>query len=218
VLYGPAPVRLAGTPNFYVLPAGSPAILWRLDKDRNALAPLGQLPPFSTVQALRLVRPSGMLEVLVNGQGTGFVSVDHVTQGNVAAARRAYCSYNAGPTPFDGELLQRRGFGHGTLHLENRAVQPAVVKLRNAAGAAMLSVFLGPGASASLAGLPEGVYRPDYAIGELWSRACNTFVAGMRARRVDEAIQPGQNSRLVVAPEAEGSLSSEISDQVFDRD
>ncbi len=29
VLYGPAPVRLAGSPNFYVVPAGSPAVLWR---------------------------------------------------------------------------------------------------------------------------------------------------------------------------------------------
>jgi hypothetical protein len=218
VLYGPAPVRLAGTPNFYTIPAGTAAMLWRLDKERNALVPLEQLPPFSTVQAIRLVRQSGMLEVLVNDRGHGFVSADHVAPGDAAAARRAYCSYNAGPTPFDGELLERRGHGHGTLNLENRAVQPAVVKLRDEAGAVMLSVFLSPGGHAALEGLSEGAYRPEFAIGELWSRGCKTFAAGMRSRRMDDALVLPGDSRLVVAPETADAASSEIPDQAFDRD
>jgi hypothetical protein len=218
VLYGPAPLRLAGTPNFYVIPAGTAAMLWRLDKERNALVPLRQLPPFSAVQAIRLVRQIGMLEVLVNDRGHGFVSADHVTPGDAAAARRAYCSYNAGPTPFDGELLERRGNGHATLNLENRAVQPAVVKLRDEAGAVMLTVFLAPGGHTVLEGLLEGSYRPEFAIGELWSRGCKTFAAGMRSRRmVDALVLPGE-SRLAVAPETMDAVSSEIPDQAFDRD
>jgi hypothetical protein len=218
VLYGPAPVRLAGTPNFYVVPAGTSAVLWRLDTERNALVPLGQLPPFSMVQAVRLVRQTGMLEVLLNERGNAFVSVDHVTPGNAVAARQAYCGYNAGPTPFDGELLERRGSGGGTLELENRAVEPAVVKLRDQSGAVVLSVFLGPGGHVALQGLPEGTYHPEFAIGELWSRACNTFAAGMRSRRMDAALRLPGDSHLVVAPDSDGTPSSEMSDQVFERD
>ena len=156
VLYGPAPVRLAGTPNFYVVPAATPAVLWRLDAEHSILVPVGQLPPFSSVQAIRLIRQNGMLEVLMNDHANGFISADHLTPGNAAAARRAYCGYNAGPTPHDGELLERRGNGNGTLEMENRAVQPVVVKLRDATGAVALSVFLGPGGHAAFDGLPAG--------------------------------------------------------------
>jgi hypothetical protein len=215
VLYGPAPVRLAGNPNYYVIPAGSPAVVWRQDTEGKALVPLGQLPPFSAVQAVRLIRQTGMLEVLVNEKGNGLISADHLTPGNVAAARSAYCGYNAGPAPFDGELLERRGSGDGTLVLENRAVQPAVVKLRDATGAVVVSVFLGPNGHADLDGLPEGIYRPDFAIGELWSRACNVFAAGMRARRVKAELRMPGDSHLVVTPDPEMIAGADISDQAF---
>lgn len=216
VLYGPAPLRLAGVPNFYVVPAGGPTVLWRLDPERDDLVPLGQLPPFSSVQAIRLVRQSGMLEVLVDANGTGFVSADRLTPGNADAARRAYCGYNAGPTPHDGELLERRGYGRGTLQMENRAVHPVVVKLRDGAGSVVLSAFLGPGGHATFDRLPEGTYRTDLAIGEVWSRACNSFAAGMRARRMDEAVTLSGEALLVVAPEA--SAGTDIPEQVFERD
>jgi hypothetical protein len=216
VLYGPTPLRLAGTPNFYVVPAGSPAVLWRMDPAHdNALTPLGQLPPFSAVQAVRLNRQNGMLEVLLNDNASGFISPDHLTAGNAVAAYRAYCGHNAGPAPFDGEVLEQRGIGAGTLVLQNRAVQPVVVKLRDGAGALVVSVFLGPGGHAKLDGLPEGVYRPDFAIGELWSRACNVFAAGMRARRMEAAIRVPGVSPLVVAPDGGVPAALDISDQAF---
>jgi hypothetical protein len=218
VLYGPTPVRLAGVPNFYVVPAGSPTVLWQRNGDREAMLPLGQLPPFSSVQALRLVRQSGMLEVVINGRGTGFVSADHLAPGDVRAARAAYCSYNSGPTPFDGEMLDRRGTGGGTLSLENRAVQPVVVKLRDLAGAAIVSVFLGPGGHAELAGLPDGVYRPEFAIGELWSRACNGFAAGMRARRMDSQIRLPGAAPIVVGSDGGEAAAKDIPDQEFQQD
>lgn len=215
VLYGPAPVRLAGTPNFYVVPAGSPAVLWRMDPARNALAPLAQLPLFSAVQAVRLIRQNGLLEVLVNENGNGFISADHLTAGNAVAARRAYCGYNAGLAPFDGEVLEKRGAGAGLLELQNRAVQPAVVKLRDETGAVVVSVFLGPGGHAALGGLPEGIYHPDFAIGELWSRACDVFAAGMRAWRMEAALRVPGDSSLVVAPDSRLPAASDISDQAF---
>jgi hypothetical protein len=218
VLYGPAPIRLGGTPNFYVVPAGSPAVLWRLDPDHgDALAPLGELPPFSALQAIRVIRQTGMLEVVVNDRVTGFVSADHLMPGDATAAQTAYCSYNSGPPPFSGELLERRGSGSGTLTLENRAVQPAVVKLRDAAGAVMVSVFLGPSGRADLDGLPQGQYRPEFAIGELWSRACNTFAAGMRARRMAADVSLPGAPNVVIEPDGGGTDATDISDQMFQK-
>ncbi len=216
VLYGPVPVRLAGTSNFYVMPAGSVTVLWRMDPARNnALTPMAQLPPFSTVQAVRLIRQTGMLEVLVNENASGFISADHLTAGDALAAHRAYCGYNAGPAPFDGEVLERRGVGSGTLTLENRAMQPAVVKLRDATGAVVVSVFMGPNGHAVLDGLPDGNYRPDVAVGELWSRACNVFAAGMRAKRGVAALKVPLASALVVGPDASLPEGADISEQMF---
>lgn len=169
ILYGASPVRLAGLPNFYVVPAAGPTVLWSLDPERNALVPLAELPPFSAVQAVRLIRQSGMLEVVVDDHRNGFISADRLTPGDATAARQAYCGYNAGPTPYDGEVLERRGYGGGTLEMENRAVQPAVVKLRDLTGAVVLSMFLGPGGHATFDRLPEGTYHTEFAIGELWS-------------------------------------------------
>jgi hypothetical protein len=217
VLYGATPVRLAGMPNFYVVPAASPAVLWRLDADRKALVPLGQLPPFSAVQAVRLIRQNGMLEVLVNEHGNGFISVDHLTPGNAVAARRAYCGYNAGQPPYDGEALERSGNGSGTLAMENRSSEPAVVKLRDDTGAVVLSVFLGPGGHATVEGIPEGAYQTEYAIGELWSRACNSFAAGMRARRMEAALRLPGDSHLVVTSDSGGPAAADIPDQAFER-
>lgn len=216
VLYGPMPLNLTGTPNFYVVPAGTPAILWRLDSGRNALVPLGQLPPFSAVQAVRVVRQTGMLEVLTSNNSHGFIRADHLTPGNAAAARAAYCGYNSGPTPTDAEVLERRGNGSGRVLVENRAVQPAVIKLRDKAGAVAIAVFLNPGSQADIDGLPEGVYRSEFAIGELWSRACNVFAAGMRARRMDVALKLPGDARIVVAPDT--AEASDISDQAFARE
>jgi hypothetical protein len=217
VLYGPTPIRLAGNPNFYVVPAGSPTMLWQWSQDRNTLAPTGQLPPFSSVQVVRLIRQSGMLEVLVD-QGTGFISADHLTPGDAEAARSAYCSYNAGVAPFDGEVLERHGSGRSTLALDNHSVQPAVVKLRDAGGAVAVAVFLGPGGHAVLDGLPEGLYRPEFAIGELWSRACNMFAAGMRARRLSQELRLPGAHRIIVTSDLGSPAAFDISDQLFQAD
>ena len=217
VLYGPAPVRLAGVPNFYVGPGAGPAMLWVLDKQRNVLVPLGKLPPFSTVQAVRLIRQNGLVEVLVNDHGNGLISANRLTPGDTAAAHRAYCGYNAGLTPKDGELLERHGSGTGRLELENRALQPAVVKLRDAAGAVVVAVFLGPQGHAVFNVVPSGTYHPEFAIGELWSRACNSFAAGMRAWRMQVALQSPADSRLVVEPDAAAQAAANIPDQAFER-
>lgn len=206
LLYGPPPIRLPGTPNFYVRPSGSPATVWREDPAQRRLVPLGQLPPFSVVQAIRLVPETGMLEILVNEKGSGFIAADRLVPGDIAAARLGYCSYNAGPPPFDGEMLEHTGTGAGTLSIENKASEPMVLKLRGAAGDVVLSVFLSPGGQVSAEALPDGDYRADYAVGEMWSRACNMFVASMHARRMRMVLHLPGDKHLTVSPDHDGAV------------
>jgi hypothetical protein len=216
VLYGPAPARLPGVPNFYVTPAGGPAMLYRLDRESSRLVPESQIPPFSSVQAVRLYRQNGLLEVMADNDTTGFIQAGRLAPGNAEAAHRAYCSYNAGPVPSDGEVLERRGRGSATLGIDNRAIQPAVVKLRDVTGSVALSVFLGPGGHADIGGIPAGTYRTDYAIGELWSRACGTFAAGMRAMRMDDAVTIPSEGNLVISNDMSGGAARDIPDALFE--
>ena len=97
---------------------------------------------------------------------------------------RAWCTYNAGPTPANGEVLSRAAKGRAGLSINNRSGQLAVVKIRSATGALIASVFLGPDGETTLGELPEEPVRVDFATGEVWSRACHGFAAGMRALRL----------------------------------
>lgn len=217
--YGPLPVRLAGAPNYYVVPASGSTILWRPDEEHKTFLPSGQLPPFSSVQALRLSRQNGMVEVRLSDTANIFIEASRLTPGDAGAARRAYCAYNAGPSPANGEVLQRRGAGKGHLELVNRTTQPAVVKLRDPNGSAVITAFLAPGAHAELEGIPEGRYRPDFAIGELWSRACQGFAAGMRAQRLRGLFSLGALTPLTIPPDLPGEPPPvDLSDQAFERD
>jgi DnaJ domain len=214
--YGPAPLHLPGTANFYVNPAGGPAILYRLQPDHKTLVAEARLPPFSSVQATKLYTQSGVIEVLTGDGTTGFIPVGHLSPGGLAAARTAYCCYNAGTLPQDGEVLERSGNGPETLQVENRSIEPAVIRLRDAAGAAVVSVFLSPGGHAEVPGIPAGEFRPEYAIGELWSRACNGFATGMRAWQLTQTVRlPGQ-APVVVTNDTDPSMGTAIPQDVFE--
>jgi hypothetical protein len=215
--YGPAPVRLAGTPNFYIVPTSNPAMLWRSDDVQHKLVPWGQLPPFSAVQGLRLFKTNGMVEVRVTDTANGFVEAGRLTPGDTAAAARAWCTYNAGPTPANGEVLTRAGEGHARLSIANRSGQPAVVKIRSADGAVAASVFLDPGGEATVDGLPDAPALLDFATGEVWSRACHGFAAGMRAQRLPDPVTIGAATRLAIPPDA-AVTSVELLDQAFERE
>jgi hypothetical protein len=212
--YGPAPVRLAGTPNFYIVPTASPAMLWRADEGKKALVPWGQLPPFSAVQGLRLLKSSGMVEVKVTDTANGYVEASRLTPGDTAAAARAWCAFHAGPTPANGEVLSNAGRGQARLSIENRSGQPAAVKVRSADGAVVASVFLGPDGQTTMEGLPEEPIRLEFATGEAWSRACHAFAAGMRAARLTNLIAIASLPRLTIPPDP-GLATAELSDQAF---
>jgi len=123
------------------------------------------------------------------------------------------------PAPTNGEVLERHGTGGAWIEVSNRAIQPAVVKLRDASGRSAATVFVAPGDRAVIAGLPDTAYRPDFAIGELWSRACNDFAAGTRAQRfTGYASAPGL-SPLVIPPDASVPTAPiDITDAVFEQE
>jgi len=213
----PRPIRLFGAPNVYVIPAGSPALVLRYDADRQAYVPIGQLPAFSVAQAIRVLHDNGLVEIRLTENADGFIDAARLAPGNIIAAHQAYCAYNAGPPPANGEILDRAGAGDTKVTIENRSGQPLVVKLRDRTGVAAATVFLAPGGDATVDGLPGGDYRPDYAVGELWSRACNMFAAGMRAQRFPGYADLSTQSILVVPPDLPGQQAPvDISDQDFE--
>ncbi len=106
------------------IPAGSPALVLRYDQPHNAFVPIGQLPPFSAVQAVRVLRDHGLVEIRLTDTTTGFIDASRLEPGNVAAARQAYCTYNSGPPPTNGEILARSGDGDRQMTIENHSGQP----------------------------------------------------------------------------------------------
>jgi hypothetical protein len=216
-LYGPTPVHLAGTPNYYIVPTASAAMLWRVDEARHTLMPWGQLPAFSSVQALRLLKPSGMVEIKVTDSANGYIEAGRLTPGDTAAAARAWCTYNAGPTPENGEVLNHTAMGHAQLSVTNRTGQLAVVKVRSATGAVLASVFLDPGGETMMDGLPDDPVQLDFAIGEVWSRACHGFAAGMRAQRLPGLVSIGSDMQLAIPPDPQVK-PVDLSDQAFEQE
>jgi DnaJ domain len=213
------PIRLIGNPNVYVIPAGDPALVLRYDQPRNAFVPIGQLPAFSAMQAVRVLHDHGLVEIRLTDTATGFIDASRLAPGNVVAARQAYCTYNSGPSPANGEILARNGSGAGQATIENHSAQPVVVKLRDHNGVAAVTVYLEPGGDTFVDGLPGGAYRPDYAIGELWSRACNSFAAGMRAQRFPGFVALSAQSMLTVPLDLPDQTPPvDISDQDFGHD
>lgn len=213
-----APVQLAGSPNAYILPASGAAVVWRRDAEHDTFQPIGQLPPFTAVQVIGVVRQKGLLEVRLDRNGAGFIDASRLAPGNAEAAHQAYCAYDAGPLPDNGEVLARNGSGPAAVTLINHSGQPAVVKLRSAQGETAATVYLGPNGSARVGGLPAGAYRPDFAIGELWSRACGSFAAGMRAQRFVGFTDLAQLSPLTIPPDlSDGPAPADIPDREFTR-
>jgi hypothetical protein len=211
----PAVATADGLSTHYVLPAGD-AVLWRYDLATDAYVPAGHVAAFSPMRVLRLVPQHGLAEIALADGGTGYVDAARLTPGDRATAQRANCAYNAGPSPGNGELLGRHGDGSARVEIINRGALPAVVRLRDPSGLAAATVFVLPDASAPVAGLPEVAYRPDFAVGNLWSRACNSFAAGMRAQRYAFSALPWRLSPLVIPPDLSAApASGDISDEDF---
>jgi curved DNA-binding protein CbpA len=214
----PANVPITGPSNDYVSP-GNDAVLWRHDAARDAYVPAGHVAAFSSVQALGQVPKHGLVEIRLADGSSGFIDAARLTAGSRDKARRAYCAYEAGTAPRNGEILERRATGPMRIALSNRGLQEVVLKLRDASGHVVAAVFLAPGNSTVLGDLPDTSYRLEYAVGELWSRACNSFAAGMRAQRFPYYATPAALSSLVIPPDFSVVPPPEdISDAEFEGD
>lgn len=209
----------SGSANHYVLPAGEDAILWQYDPARDVYLPAGRVAAFTPVMALRLVAGHGLVELRMADGGSAFIDATRLTAGDATAARRANCAYNAGPSPRNGDVLTRMGEGTARIEISNRATQPAVVKLRDASGRSAATVFVAAGDHTIVGGLPDMPYRPEFAVGELWSRLCNDFAAGTRAQRFAGFASPAGLSPLVIPPELSvGPAPVDIPDTAFERE
>ena len=85
---------------------------------------------------------------------------------------------------------------------------PVVVALRQGLG--FVAVFVTPHARARVTGLKAGEWQIDWATGDLWSRSCFRFMAGMRGRRTQDVEVPP----VITLPDDQGT---DIPDQSFGR-
>ncbi len=165
-------------------------MFWRYDKQEGHYRPAGRLAAFTALDMLRLVPRSGMAEVRLADSRIGYVEAHLIAAGDGDAARRADCVYNAGKPPGNGELLapvQGAGESGGrSVTVENTGELPAVFALRSGS-AVVAAMYVQPHRSAVIEAVPPGRYRAEYAIGDLWSRACFRFAAGMRTQRMAAA-------------------------------
>jgi hypothetical protein len=210
-------------PTHYVIPGRpGPAVLWRYDDTLMSYVPAGQLADFTGVVLLQLVPGSAMAEVRAPDGAKGFVYASRLMPGDAAEARKAYCTYNAGAPLQNDEVLARKGAGPNRLVVENHTEQASVFKLRDEAQATILAVAIAPHGTASVDSVPNGHLRPEFASGDLWSRACRTFVSGMRAQQYagfanfqSAPKEPGGTARFTLLPGGQGL--ADISDDAFDR-
>jgi hypothetical protein len=206
------PMVPVGVPTHYVLPTGGTAPLWRYDAAQSRYLPAAHLQPFTGVEVLDTPSRDGMVEVRVSA-GHGFIDATRLAPGGVKAARRAYCSYNAGPPLAAGEVLARHGGGDAALRIDSPNAEPVVLKLRDASGTTALTVQAMQGTT-KVAGLAPGAYSVEYATGTLWSRACGSFVAGERTWRLPGQVMLAGEARLTVP----AANAVEISPDAFTND
>ena len=210
------PPAAPAVPTHFVVPAGADAVLWQRDARRDNYLPRGQLPDFTPVEALREVPEHGLVQVRLGDGREGYLEASRLTPGDGAAARRAYCMYNAGEPLRNGEVLASRALGASALDVVNRAGEGAVLKLRDAAGHAVFAIYLTPGGTLHIVDLPDAPYRLELAVGEVWSRACGLFSVGMRAERLLNVSPVATLSPLIIPPDGAQPVE-DISDSEFAR-
>jgi len=186
----PAPLTLAGEPDHYVLPGSLPVVVWGLGPG-GVLTQLGALADFAPVHASATNAPDGLTGVALAGGLIGYVDAGRLMEGDAAAARRARCAWFAGPPPAGAEVLVGGPHGDGRASLNNASGSPAVITLRDPAGRQAARIYLAPGKATHVAGLAPGPWTAEVTFGELWSRACASFVAGERMQRASEPLPPG---------------------------
>jgi hypothetical protein len=123
-------------------------------------------------------------------------------------------------TPRTGEILQRHGSGPHRVTIENGGPAEAVVKMRDEHHRTALMVYVGPYGTAQLDHFPSGRFRPEFATGRQWSRACGVFLSGMRVQRFPEFSDfqihkagegriTAKQARYIITPTENGNITPE---------
>lgn len=105
----------------------------------------------------------------------------------------AWGSFLPAPTPLsehrlgNGQLVtdERGGGGDGELEVQNGTAQDAVVSLSQA-GRTILGVYVTAGQTATVAGIPDGVYDLFFNSGAGWDEQLRTFTHACEFSRFDE--------------------------------
>jgi hypothetical protein len=208
---GPPNTTVAGEPD-YVQPVAGTAILWRYDQEDRHFRPAGTLAPFTPVLVTRLVSNGGLAEVRLPDGQYGFIYPHILVPGDAAAAQRADCVYNAGPSPHNAELLSglRPDATPPTtttrITVLNPGDVPAVFALAGAGES--VAVYVSAHGRVVMDHVPVRAWRVQAATGDLWSRPCFRFTAGMRARRLPQ----GPLADTYTLPLTEGA---DIADEAF---
>jgi hypothetical protein len=125
-----------------------------------------------------------------------------------------------GRLPRNGEILQRHGTGPHRVIIENRGSAEAVVKMRDEHHRTALAVYIGPYGTAQVDHFPSGRFRPEFATGQEWSRACGLFLSGMQAQRFPDfsdfqTHKAGEGritttrARYIITPTENGNVTPE---------
>lgn len=176
----------------YVLPRDGPAVVWE-GGGNGRLRRLGRLAAFTSVRVAPsgTPAPDGLAPIVLRGGAVAYVDTGRLMPGSTKEARQARCAYEAGRPPGNGEVLPGSRGGRARATLSNASSTPAVVTLRGSAPRDVARIYVAPNDMARITGLPPGPWTAEAAFGDLWSRACDSFVAGERVQAIAAPVMEG---------------------------
>lgn len=176
----------------YVVPRDGAATVWE-GGSNGRLRRLGRLAAFTSVRVAPpgTPAPDGLTPIVLRGGAVAYVDAGRLMPGSTKAARQARCAYDAGPPPTNGEVLPGGSSGRARATLSNASSTPAVVTLRGSAPRDVARIYVAPNDEAHVTGLPPGPWTAEAAFGDLWSRACDSFVAGERVQPIAAPLLEG---------------------------
>jgi hypothetical protein len=111
----------------------------------------------------------------------GYVESRSLYAGPGGRFKEQWCAENRGAQPTAGEILTRRVSGDHRLLVHNEGRRDGVVKLKTLAGNTVTSFYVPATYHIGIGGIPEGVYRIEFATGSRYSRGCGVFLDDMQA-------------------------------------
>lgn len=194
-----------------------------VDNLKVRMAPLAGAPVltlldrFTTVEVTADPADPEWVKVRTPAGIDGFVETRSLYAGSGGRFKAQWCAENRGLDPSSGEILSRRVGGDHRLLVHNEGRRDGVVKLKTLAGTTVTSFYVPATYHIGIGGIPEGVYRIEFATGARWSRGCGLFLDDMQAQLLPVTLtfrQRTAGSSLSLTRIAEISLSPAPDDPV----